>query len=112
MLYEVITGADLYHFSTSCSMLSYNPIDSVNTIKNYIVNRSYGGGTEFNSIFRTLQGKYDRVFVISDMQGSDTLLRGSSYQSYIRITSYNVCYTKLLRSRTSFNPNSIKKQTF
>lgn len=90
-------GADLYHFSTQCSMLSYNPIDSVNTIKNFIVNRSYGGGTEFNSIFRTLQGKYDRVFVISDMQGSDTLLRGSSYQSYIKtngqpfIYSINMC---------------------
>jgi hypothetical protein len=49
-----------------------------------IVNRSYGGGTEFNTIFRTLNGKYDRVFVISDMQGSDSLLRGSTYQSYIK----------------------------
>lgn len=86
-------GADLYHFSNSCSMLSYNPIDSVNTIKNYIVNRSFGGGTEFNSIFNTLQGKYDRVFVISDMQGSDSLLRGSSYQSYIRTNGQPFIYS-------------------
>lgn len=90
-------GADMYHFSNSCSKLDYNPIDSVNTIKNFIVNRSYGGGTEFNSIFKVLQGKYDRVFVISDMQGSDTLLRGSSYQAYIQkngqpfIYSINMC---------------------
>ena len=74
-------------------MLSYNPIDSVNTIKNYIVNRSFGGGTEFNSIFNTLQGKYDRVFVISDMQGSDSLLRGSSYQSYIRTNGQPFIYS-------------------
>lgn len=90
-------GADLYHFSNSCSKLDFNPIDSVNTIKNFIVNRSYGGGTEFNSIFKVLQGKYDRVFVISDMQGSDTLLKGSSYQDYIQkngqpyIYSINMC---------------------
>jgi len=77
-------GADMYHFSTSCSQLTYNPVDSVNTIKNFVVNRSFGGGTNFESIFRTLNGKYDRVFVISDMQGSDSLLAGSTYQSYVR----------------------------
>lgn len=76
-------GADLYHFSNSCGTMSYNPLDSVNTIKNMIVKSAYGGGTNFDSIFRTLNGKYDRVFVISDMQGSDQLLRGSSYQSYL-----------------------------
>ncbi len=76
-------GADMYHFSNSCSQLNYNPVDSVNTIKNFVVNRSYGGGTEFNSIFRSLNGEYDRVFVISDMQGGDSILRNSTYQSYI-----------------------------
>lgn len=77
-------GADMYHFSNSCSQLTFNPLDSVNTIKNFVVNRSFGGGTEFNSIFRSLNGKYDRVFVISDMQGGDSILRNSSYQSYIK----------------------------
>jgi uncharacterized protein with von Willebrand factor type A (vWA) domain len=76
-------GADMYHFSSACSQLSYNPLDTVNTIKNSIVNRAYGGGTEFDTIFRTLNGKYDRVFVISDMQGADSILTRSSYQSYI-----------------------------
>jgi 60 kDa SS-A/Ro ribonucleoprotein len=76
-------GADMYHFSNSCEQLSYNPLDTVNTIKNMVVNRSFGGGTEFNSIFRALKGKYDRVFVISDMQGCDSILKNSSYQSYI-----------------------------
>ena len=91
------TGADLYHFSNSCSKLNFNPLDTVNTIKNFITNRGYGGGTEFNSIFSTLEGKYDRVFVISDMQGSDTLLKGSTYQTYIKkfsqpfVYSINLC---------------------
>lgn len=76
-------GADLYHFSNRCSTLTYNPLDTVNTIKSGIVKEAYHGGTEFSSIFSALNGKYDRVFVISDMQGSDQLLRGSSYQNYI-----------------------------
>lgn len=77
-------GADMYHFSSGCEQLNYNPVDSVNTIKNMVVNRAYGGGTEFNTIFKTLNGKYDRVFVISDMQGCDSILRNSIYQSYIK----------------------------
>ena len=77
-------GADLYHFSIICSTLSYNPLDTVNTIKNTIINHAHGQDTRFDSIFTALKGKYERVFVISDMQGGDTLLRGSSYQSYIK----------------------------
>lgn len=86
-------GADMYHFSTSCSKLTYNPLDTVNTIKNVVLTRQYGGGTEFNTIFRTLEGKYDRVFVISDMQGGDTLLRGSSYQTYVKTNGQPFIYS-------------------
>jgi hypothetical protein len=77
-------GADLYHFSYGCEVLNYNPLDTINTIKNSIISRATGGSTVFESIFRTLNGKYDRVFVISDMQGGDNILKNSSYQSYIR----------------------------
>jgi hypothetical protein len=77
-------SADLYHFSYGCETLFYNPLDTVNTIKNSIISRATGGGTVFESIFRTLTGKYDRVFVISDMQGCDSILKNSSYQSYIK----------------------------
>lgn len=86
-------GADMYHFSNSCDQLTFNPLDSVNTIKNFVVNRSFGGGTEFNSIFRSLNGKYDRVFVISDMQGCDSILRNSSYQSYIKSNGQPYVYS-------------------
>jgi hypothetical protein len=76
-------GSDLYEFHADCYVLKYNPLDSINTIKSNIVNHTNGGSTNFESIFKRLDGKYDRIFVISDMQGSDTLLRGSSYQSYV-----------------------------
>ena len=77
-------GADLYSFDYDCRKMNYNPLDSINTIKNMIVNATNGGSTIFESIFHTLDGKYDRIFVISDMQGGDRILRGSSYQSYVR----------------------------
>ena len=86
-------GADMYHFSTNCEQLTYNPLDTVNTIKNVVINRSYGGGTNFDTIFRTLKGKYDRVFVISDMQGGDSILRNSSYQTYVKTNGQPFIYS-------------------
>lgn len=79
-------GGDMYHFATNCEKLNYNPLDSINTIKSVgtgAIGR-VGHGTSFDSIFRTLEGKYDRVFIVSDMQGGDSIVRGSSYQSYVR----------------------------
>lgn len=79
-------GADMYHFASTAQKLSYNPLDTVNTIKNVGVNSigRVGHGTDFGSIFNTLEGKYDRVFIISDMQGGDSIIRNSSYQSYVK----------------------------
>lgn len=76
-------GADLYSFDYDCRRMAYNPLDTINTIKNSIVQRTNGGDTVFESIFRALDGKYDRIFVISDMQGGDSILSKSSYQSYV-----------------------------
>lgn len=80
-------GADVYHFASSCAPINYNPVDSVNSIK-YKFTRNIGRvghGTSFESIFSTLLGKtYERVFVISDMQGGDSILKNSSYQKYNR----------------------------
>lgn len=77
-------GGDMYHFASKCEKLRYNPLDSINTIKNVGIASigKVGHGTEFGSIFDTLEGKYDRIFVISDMQGGDSILRNSSYQRY------------------------------
>ena len=77
-------GGDMYHFASSTEMLRYNPLDSINTIKNIGVSSigHVGHGTSFESIFSTLNGKYDRIFIISDLQGGDNILKGSSYQTY------------------------------
>jgi hypothetical protein len=79
-------GADMYHFASYCQKLHYNPLDSVNTIKNIGVTSigKVGHGTDFGSIFNTLEGKYDRVFIISDMQGGDSIIRNSFYQTYTK----------------------------
>lgn len=65
-------NADVYRFATNCSQKTYNPNDSINTIKNSF-NNAPGGGTEFSTIFPALQQAYDRVFIISDMQGADSI---------------------------------------
>lgn len=72
--------ADVFHFATTCEEVKFNPLDSVNTLKkNFMDKRGrVGHGTEFNAIFNKLKGEYDRVFVISDMQGA-TYIKPSVY---------------------------------
>lgn len=105
------TNADVYCFDNSCFKVGYNPLDSVNTLKNHFARNSHGGGTEFNSIFRTLDKVYDRVIVLSDMQGADSLTRGSALQAYKSkygidpyIYSVNLCGY----GTTMFNPKNNK----
>lgn len=73
-------NADVYQFSDSCSKVNVNTLDTVNTIKNQIISQKIGGGTSFNVIFAELMkgGKYDRVFVVSDMQGADSIMSKNS----------------------------------
>jgi len=87
-------GADLYHFANRCESISFNPLDTINTIKHSVTSKTgkVGYGTEFDSIFRVLKG-YNRIFIISDMQGGDSIVRGSSYQSYIRTNGKPYIYS-------------------
>lgn len=84
-------GADVYHFADKCAEIKFNPLDTVNTLKNQFLGKqgSVGYGTAFQSIMRTLNGKYDRVFVISDMQGGDML--DSRTYSNTHIYSVDIC---------------------
>ncbi|MBF0548882.1 MAG: hypothetical protein HQM08_30970, partial [Candidatus Riflebacteria bacterium] len=76
-------NGDVYTFDTSCIKLTYDGSDSVFSIKSKFEKDMRGGGTSFESIFRTLDRSYARVFVISDMQGADNLIgRGSAYEAY------------------------------
>ncbi len=60
-------SCDVMTFSTSASYMKYNPMDSVMTIRDKF--RFSGGGTNFKSIFTTANKKYDRIVLLSDMQG-------------------------------------------
>ena len=91
------TGADLYEFDNTCRTLSYNPLDSINTIKKHIMDHATGGGTYFERIFSTLKDGYDRVFVLSDEQGADSLINSTTYKDWMKrngrpyIYSVNMC---------------------
>lgn len=91
------TGADLYEFDNSCRPLSYNPLDSINTIKKRIVDNATGGGTYFERIFSALADGYNRVFVLSDEQGADSLITSNTYKEWMKrngrpyIYSVNMC---------------------
>lgn len=62
-------NADLMRFSDDAAYLNYNSKDSVSTITQSIRAKFKSGGTNFNAIFPTANKKYDRVIILSDMQG-------------------------------------------
>lgn len=72
------SGADLMHFGDTAEYLSFNKNDSTLTLMKYLdsLNNGWSGGagyvghgTNFNSIFETADKAYDRIIIISDMQG-------------------------------------------
>jgi hypothetical protein len=95
-------GADVYHFASYCENVNFNPLDSIHTIKKTFmgVTGRVGHGTDFNSIFGMIKDKYDRVFVISDMQGASNLERSSYKNSHIYSIQLNGYGT------TMFKPGS------
>lgn len=107
-------GADLYHFASTCEQIKFNPNDSVNTIKNIGLGLTgrLNHGTSFNEIFKTLSksGQYDRIFIISDMQGGDTITGNSDYKSYVQKCGQPYIYTIDLQGygTTMFKPNTNK----
>ena len=60
-------NCDVMTFATNADYKSYNPMDSVMSIRSSF--RYSGGGTNFKSIFQKANKKYDRIIILSDMQG-------------------------------------------
>jgi hypothetical protein len=60
-------NADLVTFDTCARYVSYDLQSPVSQISKSI--RFSGGGTDFHSIFMVLKSKYDRIIILSDMQG-------------------------------------------
>jgi hypothetical protein len=72
-------NSDFMIFGNHSEYVNFNPMDSILTIVEYMngLNNYYGGnskhnvghGTNFHSIFETLNKSYDRIIILSDMQG-------------------------------------------
>jgi ABC-type multidrug transport system fused ATPase/permease subunit len=76
-------GAEMFVFASSAGKVTYNPLDSINSLKNALMRGHHvGGGTSWGTIFPMLDqyGKFDRVFIISDEQGADQV--ETSYKGY------------------------------
>lgn len=105
-------GADVYSFDSSCRKRSYNQGDTVNTLKNNFLVAN-GGGTNFSSIFPALTDRYDRIFIISDEQGSDKLgLTVENYKKKFGVDPYIYCINLNGYGTTMFKPSSKVFQVF
>ncbi len=62
-----VNNADMITFDTDARYRNVNPMDSTITIANSLT--FAGGGTNFHSIFQIANKKYDRIIILSDMQG-------------------------------------------
>ncbi|HEY6437535.1 MAG TPA: TROVE domain-containing protein [Ignavibacteriaceae bacterium] len=81
-------NADLITFSDRARYQNVNPMDSTITITKGI--KFSSGGTNFHSIFQTANKKYDRIVILSDMQGwigHDT--PKAAYNQYKQATGAN-----------------------
>lgn len=62
-------NADLMLFSDDAKYVSLMADDSVVTLASQIENSIESGGTNFHAIFEEANRKYDRIIILSDMQG-------------------------------------------
>jgi hypothetical protein len=102
-------NADVYHFADRCDAIKYNPLDSVNTLKKQFLAKQgvVGYGTNFTDIFNKVGGgKYDRVFVISDLQGNAYLERNAYKNTHV----YSIDLTGY--GTTMFKPGNRVYQLF
>ena len=56
-------------FSNTARYVSVNTDDTLLTIQRQIASRAVAGGTNFNAIFERAGTVYDRIVILSDMQG-------------------------------------------
>lgn len=69
VLYKA-NNADLVLFAETAEYCNLNPTDSISSMQSYLVKNANGGGTNFHSPFELVgDKKYDRIIILSDMQG-------------------------------------------
>ena len=59
----------LMMFSNDARFKTINPLDSIGSIQREITRDVVYGGTDFHSIFKTATQPFDRIIILSDMQG-------------------------------------------
>lgn len=74
--------ADLMRFSNDASYVAPNPNDPAMTIAEHLEKNARFGGTNFNDIFRQANRRYDRIVILSDMQG--WMLGGAPTQAFAK----------------------------
>ena len=62
-------GATVMVFSNDAELVAINRRDSTLTLARQIADRAPNGGTNFHAIFERAKCAYDRVVILSDMQG-------------------------------------------
>ena len=62
-------NADFMYFNDHATYMNLNPMDSLLTITKRIENETDSGGTNFDVIFEEANKPYDRIIILSDMQG-------------------------------------------
>ena len=62
-------NADFMMFDNDARYITANPVDSLYSISYAIQQKATGGGTNFHSIFQRANKTYDRIIILSDMQG-------------------------------------------
>lgn len=71
VLLKANENADFMAFANEAKYMTFNSDDSVLSLSEKISEQSHdcGGGTNFHSIFQTINKQYDRIIILSDMQG-------------------------------------------
>lgn len=62
-------NADLMLFEGDAQYVTFNPTDSTVSIARHIYDAAHGGATNFSAPFERATAKYDRIIILSDMQG-------------------------------------------
>lgn len=62
------SGADIIAWADFSKNVSYNPGDSVATLREQIAGQSVGHGTNLSQAIDSLKGQYDRIIIFSDFQ--------------------------------------------
>lgn len=75
-------SADIILFDTNAKYINVNPLDSTLTICQKISDSIMGGATNFHEIFRVANKKYDRIIILSDMQGWGQFNVSSYFNKY------------------------------